>query len=169
MAAGPTYEPIAKTTLAIAANSYTFSSIPATYTDLVLIYAIKGATGGVTDYNIRAQVNSDTATNYSYTLLTGSGTTAGSARGSTVNNILLQGSGYLSTTIISNGTINFNNYSNTTTYKTILSKNNQSNAAVNATVGLWRNTGAINAIKIYLDAGNFGKESTFTLYGIAAA
>jgi hypothetical protein len=44
------------------------------------------------------------------------------------------------------------------------------NANVNAVVGLWRSTSAINTIKIY-DASsyNFSSNSTFTLYGIASA
>jgi len=68
-----TYEPIATTTLAAAAASYTFSSIPATYTDLVLISSCQ-----VTNNNdaVRMQLNSDTAANYSNTQLAGNGTTA---------------------------------------------------------------------------------------------
>ena len=59
-----TYEPIATTTLGSAASSITFSSIPATYTDLrlVLVHTPSASTG-----NAQMQFNSDTATNYSYT------------------------------------------------------------------------------------------------------
>jgi len=37
MAAAQTYEPIANTTFGSTTSSYTFSSIPSTYTDLFLV------------------------------------------------------------------------------------------------------------------------------------
>jgi hypothetical protein len=62
------------------------------------------------------------------------------------------------------------NYSNTTTYKTVLLRSNNASAITVATVGLWRSTSAINTIKIYADgAAVFSVGSTFTLYGIKAA
>ena len=63
------------------------------------------------------------------------------------------------------------NYANTTTYKTVLSRdalNNASDGAVEAFVGLWRSTSAINTIQIKPDSGNFNT-GTFSLYGILAA
>jgi hypothetical protein len=64
------------------------------------------------------------------------------------------------------------NYSNTTTYKTALNRSNQAAGGVDATVGLWRSTAAIDTIRFYANTNgsqNFLTGSTFTLYGIAAA
>jgi hypothetical protein len=63
----------------------------------------------------------------------------------------------------------FNNYSNATTYKTILSRGNNASSSVTAYSALWRSTSAINEIKVFTLSGNLRAGSTFTLYGIAAA
>jgi hypothetical protein len=70
---------------------------------------------------------------------------------------------------IQNATLNFQNYSNTTTYKTTLTRASLPGASVTAAVSLWRNTAAINSIEILLSSDNFTNGSTFTLYGIKAA
>jgi hypothetical protein len=157
-----TYDKIATHTLASATNSYTFSSIPSTYTDLILI--VDGEVSVAAACYL--QYNSDTATNYSFTYLYGSGTTASSGRSSSVAQIF---AGDLTTT---RGTTitQIQNYSNATTYKTSLSRDSAAGIAAAATVGLWRSTSAINAIKVYADASRtFSIGSTFTLYGIKAA
>jgi len=61
------------------------------------------------------------------------------------------------------------NYSNTTTNKTVIGRHNGASGPV-ASVGLWRNTAAINSIRISnSSAVNFTIGSTFSLYGIKAA
>jgi hypothetical protein len=62
------------------------------------------------------------------------------------------------------------NYANTTTYKTALSRANNAAGGVDAVVGLWRSTAAINSIKMAIGGGySYAAGTTFTLYGIAAA
>ena len=64
------------------------------------------------------------------------------------------------------------NYSNTTTYKTVIATSSLANAYEMATVGLWQYTlasSAINQIDISPDSSTFAAGSTFTLYGILAA
>ena len=46
MAAGNTYTPIATTTLSSSQNDITFSSIPSTYTDLVIVFNGKSTNAG---------------------------------------------------------------------------------------------------------------------------
>ena len=169
-AAANTYVPIATTTLASAAASYTFSSISGSYTDLVLVGSALTSTTG---YSMTFGVNGDTATNYSITLLSGSGTAAQSARYSNISNTETYIGGWVGgytsgtpTTFI----MNFQNYSNTTTYKTVLSRSSAPSKSVEAVVALWRNTAAITSITIYAQSGStIAVGSTFTLYGIAAA
>ena len=175
MAAGSTYTPIATTTLGSSASSYTFSSIPQTYTDLVLVL---NGYGAVTDgSSIVGEVGNnslDTGANYSMTRLSGSGSTASSGRASGTNFIRFANLTGQSTSS-SNPTsliINFMNYSNTTTFKTILNRVNQINGSypgVEALVNLWRSTSAINIIKLYPYASSFAAGTTLTLYGITAA
>ena len=164
MAAGNTYSQIASTTLGTAASSVTFSSIPATYTDLVLV-AMPIKDNANSPY---LRFNGDTATNYSQTYLEGNGTAASSARGSN------QAYGYinLNATPEVNGYIivNLNNYSNTTTNKTYLANVGQAATAIDRVVGLWRSTSAISTILIASsNGGNYAAGSTFNLYGITAA
>ena len=71
-----TYDPIATTTISgSSTNTYTFSSIPSTYTDLVLAFA---NFQGTTNYSFALRFNGDSGSNYSYTVLEGNGTSASS-------------------------------------------------------------------------------------------
>ena len=164
-----TYVPIATTTLGSASSPVTFSSIPSTYTDLVLISSVLGVTG--TSYILQATVNSDSGTNYSTTWMLGNGTAASSGRSTSATSIYLGHlTGFLTTGSPMTAITNFPNYSNTTTYKTTLSRGNNTGTDTEAIVGLWRSTAAINRIDLTLGSGtNFQTGSTFTLYGILGA
>tara|TARA_R110000868_G_scaffold25387_1_gene98997 strand:+ start:663 stop:1148 length:486 start_codon:yes stop_codon:yes gene_type:complete len=161
MAAGATYNSIATTTLGTATNSYTFSSIPSTYTDLVLIVYTKTV---ATD-NLAIQVNGDTATNYSNTYMAGNGTTAISGRNTSVSQAFITGTG----TTFGTSIINFQNYANTTTNKTFIGRGSWSDYQARASAALWRSTSAISSITVLSTGDNFQTGSTFTLYGIASA
>lgn len=167
MAAGSTYSQIATQTLGSTASSVTFSSIPQTYTNLVLILNLKAASGS-TAYP-RILFNSDTGTNYSLTHLTGNGSSATSGR--TTNSV-----GYITgLTVESSAEFNFNGiyhipqYSNTTTNKTVIGRCNNAAGHTEATVTLWRNTAAITNIDLVNVNANFAIGCTFTLYGIRGA
>lgn len=167
MAAGSTYTPIATQTLGSSASTVTFSSIPSTYTDLVLIVNSASNTG--TNYpNMR--FNSDSGTNYSRTALWGNGSTQGSGRDS---NITIASLCYNSAnTTTANGftaMAHIMNYANTSTYKTAIVRANNAGNAVEAIVDLWRSTAAISSIVVGVDSNSYAAGSTFTLYGIAAA
>ena len=167
MAAGSTYTPIATTTLGSAAASYTFSSIPSTYTDLVLIFnGTNNQAINTADFTLN--FNGDSGANYSRTWLGGNGTSAASNRstGSTLIYTTFYGA---PSTSQSNVIVSFQNYSNTTTYKTVLARTTNAASGTDATVGLWRSTAAISSILITNTVGTFSVGSTFTLYGIAAA
>jgi hypothetical protein len=161
-----TYEPIATTTLSTATASVTFSTIPGTYTDLVLVASITGVSVA-TDPWIR--INSDTGSNYSWTWLAGNGSTAYSERGSNNSKLYYSAISTIQNNV-QNVIWNFNNYSNTTTYKTVLWRESDAGTETAATVGLWRSTSAITAIEISLDSSRtYSTGSMFTLYGIKAA
>ena len=166
MPAGRTYTPIARQTLSTTASTVTFSSIPSGYTDLILVWAGTATTGG----EAKLRFNGDTNTNYSYTALSGNGTSALSSRGSSQNIMFLTTYGTPSTTE-GNFILQIQNYSNTTTNKTVLVRGNRitSGFGPDAQVGLWRSTAAINQIDLTVGSTTWAVGSTFTLYGIAAA
>jgi hypothetical protein len=164
-----TYEPIFTYTIPSATTSYTFTSIPSTYTDLVLV-----ANGGtVSDSNLNLRVGNgsiDSGSNYSQTLLNGNGSTATSSR--TTSQTQWQPSNddaYWTTTIRGLLTIHFMNYSSTSLAKTIVSRSNTATLGLNVYVGLWRSTSAINQIYFAGSSQNLIAGTTLTLYGIKAA
>ncbi len=162
MPAGSTYTPIATTTLS-GGTSYTFSSIPSTYTDLVLVLNVAITSGSS---NILMDYNGDTTSKYSFTRVRGDGT---SALSNQVANLTSNYIGDISTAFSTN-IIQIMNYANTSVNKTTLSRSNEAGGNVQAWVTLWRNTAAINSIKVYpAGAQTFSNGSMLTLYGIAAA
>lgn len=162
-----TYTPIATYTVSSPQLNVTFSSIPSTYTDLVLVCGYARSGGG---NNISLRLNGDTGTNYSETFIEGDGTTVSSGRNSNDSNMRVAFVGSGSSTGQATMVINFNNYSNTTTYKTVLTRYSEASSFAGESVGLWRSTAAINSIEIGRSATvNWTAGSVLTLYGITAA
>jgi hypothetical protein len=173
-----TYEMIATTTLGSDSGSVTFSSISGSYTDLVLV-ANFGVTGSGSTFSFQVGNGSvDTGSNYSCTrVYTGgvNGTTAISDRSSSASNIQITPSfGFNNVNISNNAIFQFQNYSNTTTNKTVILRANNGGGAngaypgTGAIVGLWRSTSAINTMTFTGESTSFKTGSMFTLYGIKA-
>jgi hypothetical protein len=161
-----TYEKIATSTISGSSTSQvTFSSISGSYTDIVIVFNGGSVSGPV---DLTMQVNSDTGSNYSSTDLNGDGSSATSNRLTNRTQFNCNRAAYISNNLNSNQIIQLLNYSNATTYKTFLSRANNAGVATDTTVGLWRNTAAITAIKLFVTADNFRDGSTLTLYGIKA-
>jgi hypothetical protein len=161
-----TYTLIGSTTLSTSATNVTFSSIPATYTDLILV--MKPIKGTLNYPYIR--FNSDSGSNYSITTLGGNGTTVASTRSTNITQ------GYLNETVATTTTgstqfiVNINDYSNATTYKTYLVRGGDAGSGTDAVVGLWRSTAAINTVAcLGGNGGTFDTGTNIKLYGIEAA
>lgn len=157
-----TYEPINTTTVSgTSTSTVTFSSIPQTYTDLILVSAITQSA----DVSSYLRFNSDTGSNYSRTRLVGTGSSATSARGT--NDVGIEF--YFGTlTNLGNTIWQINNYSNATTYKTALGRINNTFDWLGASVGLWRSTAAITTVSYTVSSGYIVAGSTLTLFGIKA-
>ena len=162
-----TYEPIATTTLGSATKNITFSSIPATYTDLRIV--LVGTIQTAADY-IEITFNGTTS-GYSWTRLSGDGSTAASGRITSntkwVPNLPLGGS----TTVPMLITTDIFSYAGST-FKTGLMETSadlNGSGIVIRGVGLWRNTAAITSIKLEVQTYNFNSGTTATLYGIKNA
>lgn len=166
-----TYTLIASNTLGSDTASITFSSIPGTYTDLVLRCSVRGTRVSNTVDIFYAEFNGDTATNYSNTDLTGTGSAAASARASS-NTVARLG-------YIPASTSTADTFSNTEVYipsYTVaqnkpnsnfgVQENNNATAYIEVNANLWRNTAAITSIKLLPGNASFKSGSSFFLYGI---
>jgi hypothetical protein len=158
-----TYTPIATFTGTGSAGDITFSSIPNTYTDLVLVMNIFTSVNA----NETVRVNGDSANNYSTTNISGNGSSASSTRYSNINYMNIQQNIFSGSSEPALHIMNFQNYSNTTTYKTALVVSRRASQAAESSVSLWRNTAAITSITIA--GATFTTNAQFTLYGILAA
>jgi len=156
-----TYDKIASATGTGSAGDITFSSIPSTYTDLVLVANIFTTANANQTFRVNGS-----SSGYSNTWLTGNGSTAVSGRNSSNNSFTTQVNIFAGSTEPAFTVMNFMNYANTTTYKTVLTRTSRASQAVEAFVGLWSNTAAISSIVI--SGGTFTTNAVFTLYGIKA-
>ena len=157
-----TYEPIATITPTGSQTTVTFSNIPGTFTDLVIVAGSVSASAGD---QLFVRFNSDTASNYSRTWLR---TPAGSERTANATLALMTAQSFLGSTHINTSVAHVMNYSNTTTNKTMLARNSGTRDGVDLIVNLWRSTAAITSITL-LTSGNFTNTTVFSLYGIKAA
>jgi len=157
-----TYTPIYAQTLSGAVSSITFSNIPTTYTDLVIVSTnITTSSGGGF---VSLRFNDDSGSNYSNTYITGiTSATSGRNAGSVIYIV-----GDTDTTNPTSGISHIMNYSNPTTFKTAISRCGFPTASTQILGHLWRNTSPITSITLYGN-GNLNSGCSFTLYGIKAA
>jgi hypothetical protein len=169
MAAGSTYTPIATVTATGSSSVATFTSIPSTYTDLVLV--IHGNTSSASNQAVFVNVNNDFAANYKEQNIGTTGAaniTAGFGSAQTAAFVgTTQGSG--SANNFYYGTVNFGLYSGTTNYKDILSEGGTSGIRTSVVANTWADTTVINRIDVTIQGGNWVANSIFALYGIARA
>jgi hypothetical protein len=155
----PTYDLIASNVLSSSASSVTFSSIPGTYRDLVVISTVYQSSAT----NVQMRLNNNTGSIYSRVNMIGNGSTATS--GSTTNDTtfpLCSGSQqnvFLKTEIF--------DYSATDKHKTILSREDGASVEVGARALRFGDTSAITQMQIYTSS-SFLAGSTFYLYGIVS-
>jgi hypothetical protein len=171
MSAGATYVPIATQTVSgSSTTTVNFSSVPQTYTDIVLVSnGSLSHTGSAINFRVGSSNSADTGTNYSQTRAinyVGNSNYVSSDANITLGSI--DGSSW-STTAKNAATTHFMNYANTNTYKTMLNRSGYPADQAEMEVILWRNTAAINFIQLWCDTGYIYSGSQFTLYGIASA
>lgn len=160
-----TYALIGSTTLTTSTPSVTFSSISSTFTDLVLVCMVQTQTNSDA---VTIRFNSDSGNNYSFTQVRGDGSTTFSGRASNVSMTRI-GNDIPNSTAFGTIISHIQDYSNSTTNKTVLSRSGYAGIGTQATVGLWRSTSAITSVTVLPDSlNNFLTNSTFKLYGILA-
>jgi hypothetical protein len=163
--ATPTYIPLATITLGSADSSIVFSSIPATYRDLVLVQNSK-MTSGTSLYS-SLTLNGDSGSNYSSINMVGLGSgtpTSGTGAGQPAS---YPNFGQLeSTSEFMLAVLQFFDFSATDKHKSMLFRANLASQNVNAIASRWANTAAITSITITANGSTFAIGSTFSLYGI---
>jgi hypothetical protein len=154
----PTYTPLATVTLGSSASSVTFSSIPATYRDLVVVFNGTVSTAG----DLYMTLNSDTTNaNYSFVRMVGSATATSQTEAT--REIALT---YTDRNV---HIIQVMDYSATDKHKTSLSRSNGPANVVAAYASRYASTSAITSVGFTINGGhNFETGATFALYGIAS-
>ena len=160
-----TYENISTTTLGSTQSSIVFSSIPQTYTDLVLV-SFAQHTGDASTGDANLRFNSDSSALYSVNGFYGygSGSTGYTQTNKTFMKWTYAPPNYKPVVIA-----NVMNYSNSTTFKTVMFKDDYTPNVTETRTGMWRNTNAISSITIEIPGTTFTAGSIFSLYGIKAA
>lgn len=159
-----TWIALANLTLSSGDSSITFSSIPATYRDLVLVVSGSSTLGGFFAMKVNAS-----ATGYSRVAMAGNGSTTTSYTGGSTEFI---DTGFA---IGANNSFvhiaNFMDYSATDKHKTVLVRGNTPQNTANQPIAAgafrWANTNAITSIEVFM-GNNFDSGTTFDLYGIVS-
>jgi hypothetical protein len=171
-----TYVALQTQTLGSAAASVTFSSIPSTYTDLMVRYSIRGNAAYTAGYAV-FYLNGDTSTSYTNRFVIGDGTNSGNGgtgggSGTTNYSKIIGGNQQANSTanVFSNGEFYIPNY-RASIYKTIfgsgVGENNGTNANSIISGVIYPNTTAITSLSIVnYDTGGMAQYSTAYLYGI---
>ena len=166
----PTYTPLATVTLGTATSSVTFSSIPATYRDLILVSFVR-SNRAATDDDFFVKFNSDSGSNYSYVRMVGRGGGASSAsniNGTNANDLGQIPAASSTAGQFANSVLQIMDYSATDKHKTTLTRTNAAGSTdvTGAHAGRWANTAAITTVSLNPRLGSFISGSTFNLFGV---
>lgn len=165
-----TYTLITSQTLSASATSVTFSSIPSTYTDLVLKCSTRDTQVGSMNGTLNFTLNGNTSTVYSTTYVEGYSASAASGRRSSQTAMYVQNldsSGNTANTF-TNIEIYIPSYTaaqNKPFSVSVAAQDNSANSTDSAYAGLFSSTTAISSITIPATS-QFAAGSSFYLYGI---
>jgi hypothetical protein len=147
---------IATITLQQASSTVTFSGIPNTYRDLVLVTEVKASASGSF---LRYIFNGDTTeANYSRVFALGNGSSTSSQA---LNNPYVGEYSTAAAVIV----FNIMDYSATDKHKSLLIRSSNASAFALMAASRWANINAINSISLEAYTSNFTAGSTFSLYG----
>lgn len=166
----PTYDLLASSVLGSNTATVTFSSIPSSYQDLVLV--IKGSSTALAFGKVIA--NNDFST-YRYVLGNNyNNNTYSEAAGQ--EGFAFMTSSYSNTGKPTLVIMNILDYSKTNKFKTALTRTNTTDpgqtspiktGSVEMSASIWASTSAITSLAIYATGGSWESGSSFYLYGIA--
>jgi hypothetical protein len=160
-------------TLGTAAASIDFTSIPQTYTDLVIFTSVRTA-AAITNERLTLRFNADSGNNYSNRQLSGNGSTAASSVRTSQNIFSLEagitGANATANTFAS-GFIHIPNYTSNLTkliWSESVTETNATEAWQAMTGHLWNNTAAVSSFSVsyFNGTANLVAGSMVSLYGI---
>jgi hypothetical protein len=165
-----TYTLIAHQELASTQSAIIFSSIPATFTDLLVVASLR-ANGTLAFVDGQLRFNGSTS-GYSFRNLYGTGSSAASGSGTTESHFFDTNAGRGSSNTFASVQIYIPNYrtSNNKSFSSdSVEEANGTSAFQGIHAGLWSDSAAINSIGLYDSNGNSWVQfSSATLYGITA-
>jgi hypothetical protein len=150
-----------------------FTSIPTTYTDLLVKTSTRTVGTSARFESIYLQFNSN-ASSYSYRMLQGSGSAASSGSASSRPELYLGETtqSIATASTFNNAEIYIPNYlssNNKSVSVDNVQEDNQTTAYLFFFGGLWGNSASITSIKLITASSNFAQHSTAYLYGISNA
>ena len=156
-----TYEPIETLTASGSTTTFSFSSLPTNYTDLVIV--LVGTLTG-SNQGVKMRFNGDSASNYLYKRFNAAGSPQTDQTSSDGIDI-----GYQITSSRQMTTVRIASY-RVTNFKKLCfySLTAPTNDGIVRAAGEWNNTGAITSITL-VAGNNYSSNTTATLYGIASA
>jgi hypothetical protein len=167
----PTYTPLATVTLGSTASSVTFSSIPATYRDLIVVLSVRSTRANDLDF-MAARLNGDGGTNYSDVNMFGdpnNSTNSQSGSGATYLNMVNIDAASRPAGTFSPVVLQIMDYSATDKHKTYLIRGNQISYP-EARAGRWASTSAVSSIVVSVpyNSAQFATGTTLNLFGVIA-
>ena len=164
-----TYEAIATVTLNSSATNIEFTSIPATFTDICIVYSLRSDRASQVNSSGRISFNGN-ASNYSFKEIVGTGSAVGNNSGADGALIYVPASTATSSTF-GNAAVYIPNYagSNNKSYSVdfVAETNATTIDGQGLSAGLWSDSSAITSVKVTeANSANFVQHSTATLYGI---
>ena len=162
------YTLIQTVTLTSDQNTVTFSSIPATFDDLVIVSSVRNSAGN--NNNTRVRFNGDTGSNYSSRLLYGTGSGVASYSETTTSFYAAEHppSTYTANTF-GNAAFYIPNYRSSVAKSMSADSVVENNATASwqqISAHLWNQTSAITSVSLFPAGNNFATNSSFSLYGI---
>ncbi len=149
-----------------------FTSIPATYTDLVVKLSGRSTASDTSD-NLNFRINGNTSSVYSERMLYGTGSATGSASYSGTESLAQHENANTSTAnTFANIEFYFPNYTssnNKSVSVDAVTENNATAAQARFNAVLFSNTSTITSLLFYPNSGNFMQYTTAYLYGISNA
>jgi hypothetical protein len=166
----PRYYPIASVTVGSGgASTIVFTSIPGTYTDLLILANIRSARAAQVNSSAKVYFNGNTS-NYSWREVGGNGSATFSNNGSTPGYFFVPASGATASTF-GNASVYIPNYTSSNNKSYSMDGVSETNSATidaqTFTASLWSNTAAITSITIEENnVSTFAQYSSAILYGI---
>lgn len=169
-----TYDLISNTTLGSAQTTVTISSIPATYTDLLLRVSARNNASGSSNDNVYCKINNDGGSNYTvghiYGYVGSSGVNLQGGSGTTTSITIYETDTSTLANTYAQAEIYFQGY--TTAYSkqwinhAVAPSNRTGTGIISWYSGRWQSGSVISSLVLTPNSGQFIAGSSFILYGI---